>query len=90
MCYYISRSASIFWKDYLGTSKFKIIPKKTYEREWKCDTIVDFLLAILQNLPITDFCCCFSQDDRVLKLLNTFTSGCQLLTNMFLIKKVCM
>ena len=48
------------------------------------------LLVIFYNLTTIDFCYCFIQDDRVLKLFNTFTSEDQLLTNLLLIKKVCM
>ena len=44
-------------------------------------------LAILHNLNTTDFCCCFIEDDRVLKLFNTFTFEDQLPTNLLLIKK---
>ena len=45
------------------------------------------LLAILHTLTPTDFCCCFIQDDRFLKVLKTFTSEDQLPTNLLLIKR---
>ena len=45
------------------------------------------LLAILHKLTTIDFCCCFIEDDPVLKVFNTFTSEDQLPAKLFLIKK---
>ena len=53
----------------------------------KIGTIVGFCFAILHKLTANDFCCCFIEDDKVLKVFNTFTFEDQLPTNLLLIKK---
>ena len=45
------------------------------------------LLAILHKLTIIDFCCCFIEDDQVLKVFSTFTSEDQLPRNLLPLKK---
>ena len=41
-CWYFEKSA-------------KVISKKTYETEWNCGNIPDFLLAVLQKFPLLVF-----------------------------------